>query len=216
MLAAQPQAKDTTERFRRPGPWTAVPSHLARDRAFMRLSLQARYLHVIAWLYANRERTDGVLGAADFRNVSAEAQLSELEASAAVAELVDAGLWRSGYELVDFLKWNLDAEEIKSRAAENRTRVDAYRKRTSKPYVNPMHERARQLLEKATAPDLKRVSPDPFPESEHREDTELKNTQVSTRVPNALPVWGLGEVRDEPTSELISAASFHAHAGYDL
>jgi hypothetical protein len=121
----------TRERIRRPGPWTAVPSHIARDRSYMKCSLQARHLHLMAWLYSNRERVDGKLGRADFRSVAAESQLSELEAIDAAAELVAAGLWRPGdeprFELVGFLDWNLCAEAIGERAAAARARMQKVR-----------------------------------------------------------------------------------------
>jgi hypothetical protein len=153
------------ERFRRPGPWTAVPSHIARDRGYMGCSLAARHMHLMAWLYCNRERTDGNLSKADFRNVAAESQLSESEAEEAARELVSAALWRPGYELADFLRWNLSAQEIEKRAAENAERVKAFRA-------------------------AQKVSPHPFQKTEIQ---NTQNTQVRTRVRNGLQRKGIGE-----------------------
>jgi hypothetical protein len=153
-LAAE---NDTTrERIRRPGPWTAVPSHIARDRHYMSCSLPARHMHLIAWLYANRERVDGRLHMPDFRTVAAEAQLSEVEATSAAAELVTAGLWQgrlpgSGYELTGFLKWNLCASEIESRAEQSRQRAQRWR-------------------------GDQKVSPAPLSKTEHTEHTEHTGT----------------------------------------
>ena len=154
------QTEDNTHpRLRRPGSWTPVPSQIARDRNYMGCSLAARHMHLIAWLYSNREHTDGKLSTADFRNVAAESQLAEGGAMVAAAELVDAGLWTRDLELVDFLKWNHTAEEIKSRAAENLASVQAFRR------------------------DGKKGSPDPSKESRSDRSTEA---QVRAPVRNAL------------------------------
>ena len=120
--------RDALGRIRRPGHWTVLPSQVARGKYYMRCSLQARHLYLIAWLYANRERTDGTLHMPDFRNVAAETQLSEREAEDVAGELVQANLWTGrlpgpGYELVDFLAWNYSAQEIDHKAELARERM---------------------------------------------------------------------------------------------
>jgi hypothetical protein len=134
-----------------------MPSHIVRNRSYMNCSQPARLMHLVAWLYANRERTDGKLSKADFGFVAAECQLSELEAKSAAQELVTAGLWHPGYELVDFLKWNLNRREIENRAADNLARQHTHR--------------------------AKKVSPDPFQETETQ---NTQNTQVRNPLRNAL------------------------------
>jgi hypothetical protein len=132
----------------------------------------------MSWLLCNRERTDGRLHMPDFRMAVAEAQLSEVEATSAAVELVEAGLWLGrlpgpGYELANFLKWNLDAAEINARAAENLQRVHAFRA-------------------------AKKGSPDPSKETEKTEHTEHTGTYS---VRNALQVNGGPKGEGEPDDD---------------
>lgn len=158
--------RDALGRIRRPGHWTVLPSQVARGKHYMRCSLQARHLYLIAWLYANRERTDGTLHMPDFRNVAAETQLSEREAEDAAGELVQANLWTGrlpgpGYKLRDFLAWNYSAQEIDHKA-----------------------ELARERMRKH---DGKRFPPNPLPEQVTQ---ATQATQEENALGNALPSNG--------------------------
>jgi hypothetical protein len=137
--------RDARGRIRRPGHWTVLPSLLARNRGYVTCSLAARLMYVTAWLFSNRERTDGKLHAVDFRTVAAESQLSEREAQDAAGELVQAKLWNGrlpgpGYELVGFLAWNYSAQEIEHKAELARVRMQTGRDSKKGSPNNPSKE----------------------------------------------------------------------------
>ena len=188
------QTEDNTQpRLRRPGSWTPVPSQIARDRNYMACSLAARHMHLIAWLYSNREHTDGRLSTGDFRNIAAESQLSEGGAMVAAGELVDAGLWTREFELVDFLKWNHTAEEIKSRAAENLARVQAFRASPKKVSPDPSQEnRSNRSTEAQVRKPLRNALPD---QDETEQAKEIRLTIARLAADKALEYNGQGRLR---------------------
>lgn len=103
--------------------WVKLPDELPEDPRWETAGTDAFALHIAAMAFCMRQLTDGVIPVARAR------RLWNLDdPSTTIAVLVDHGFWKSteaGYEIVDFLKTQRSAEDIRAervKAAERQRR----------------------------------------------------------------------------------------------
>jgi len=112
-------------------PWARVDDSLLMNRKIKRAWRQSRAsmgLFLFGLVYAAGQLTDGVVD----REVVREWLPSGPQGKAAVAALVDAGLWAphpNGWLIHDYLDYNPSAQQIRDERAANANRQAAFRDR---------------------------------------------------------------------------------------
>lgn len=122
--------------------WVRISDDFYDNRKFNRLTALGDSAWVRGLAYCNRNLTDGFIPTRTARSLVDTTGLSASPMDA-VAELVAEGLWEEvegGYQVHDYLDYQLSAEHIRSRAEANRERVRRFterKKREAEPVDNP-------------------------------------------------------------------------------
>lgn len=111
-------------------PWVGLDDLFMSNPKRLRAGPEATLLFLAALCYSNNQLTDGRIGQEMLPLLGGMAQVRDLDA--AVSALVRERLWEEvegGYQIHDYLEYNLPAEEIRRRRAEKKRRQGEWRER---------------------------------------------------------------------------------------
>ncbi len=184
--------------------WVKLDDQFFANPKVLELSKDAKLLYLAGLTHCAAQLTDGHISPGAIRLITA---LVDVPRDCA-AELLDAGLWLAaddGYEINDFLEYNMSATQVKAKRKANAERQARYRDRQSQRDDEDTHSVSNAVTNEHVTPSV--TNPQSQSPSHSQKDPKPKNksapkpARARTRPRPRNPIWdALVEECGSPTN----------------